>query len=130
MAYITDGLTDSGLGAGRTAHYAFSYDDQLNSATHPGQPEPGRTNQLIAACECDYNLMADWFGGLALPFPLPISVRVANAGGGAGWGPPERIGCQRTGLCHFMELVEQFTSAYQPVLHAARIPIDDLAGRN
>lgn len=88
MAFISDGLTNNGSGAGVTTHYAFTYDDALNSAVHPGQPEPARTNALIAACEGDYNLMAGWFGGIALPFPTPISVQVANAGGGAGWGPP------------------------------------------
>ncbi len=88
MAFITDGLTDTGLGKGVTSHFAFSYDDALNSATHPGQPEPARTNAVIAAIEGDYNLMAGWFGGIGLTLSEPISVQVANAGGGAGWGPP------------------------------------------
>jgi hypothetical protein len=88
MAFITEGLTNSGLGNGITPHYSFAYDEQLNSATHPGGPEPSRTNALIAQCENDYNLMANWFGGIAPPFPLPLQVQVANAGGGASWGPP------------------------------------------
>lgn len=88
MALIDTGLTDSGSGRGKTTHYAFTYDDALDSTAHPGQPEPARTNALIAACENDYNLMSGWFGGINLPYALPVSVQVANAGGGAGWGPP------------------------------------------
>lgn len=88
MAFITTGLTDFGSGPGVTAHFALSYDDALNSTAHPGQPEPARTNALIAQIETDYDLMSGWFGGISLSFALPISVKVANAGGGASWGPP------------------------------------------
>ena len=88
MAFTTNGLTDTGSGRGVTTHYKFSYDDALETAAHPGQPEPARTNALIAASEGDYNLMAGWFGGISLPYATPIEVNVENAGGGAHWGPP------------------------------------------
>lgn len=88
MAFTNNGLTDSGSGKGVTTHYKFKYDDALDSTAHPGQPEPARTNELIAECEADYNLMSQWFGGISLPYPTPIEVNVENAGGGAHWGPP------------------------------------------
>ena len=94
MAQITTGLTKNSAGKeGVTTHFAFSYDDTLNAATHSGQPEPARTNALIAACEGDYALLSGWFGGISLTsapanLSLPISVQVTPASGGAGWGPP------------------------------------------
>ncbi|MGI0072936.1 MAG: hypothetical protein ACREA3_03880 [Nitrosotalea sp.] len=80
-AFITTGLTNGGV----TTHYQFQYDDSLNSTTNPGQPEPARTNAVIAACENDFNLMAGWFGNIALDVNTPIPVNVTPNGGGAGW---------------------------------------------
>lgn len=61
MAFFATGLTKNALGKeGVTAHYTFSYD---SSFAGPGGPEPARTNAVIAACENDYTLMSEWFGG-------------------------------------------------------------------
>ena len=108
--YITAGLT----GGGVTTHYAFAYDSALqNTAANPSGPEPARTNALIAAAESDYNLMADWFGGIGLPFSLPVSVNIANLGGGAHWGPPITLdpGSEDANYCRYLmvsEVTEMF----------------------
>lgn len=80
--YTTQGLTDSGLGPGVTAHYTFSYDSTLQASGL----EPARTNAVIGACEGDYALMSDWFGGIDLSptITLPYPIYVADLGGGAG----------------------------------------------
>lgn len=79
MAYVTTGLPNSGL----TAHYQIEYDESLS-------PEDGldRALALLGVCEQDYDLMAHWFGNIALPWnPVPIQI-ASGAGPGAGWGPP------------------------------------------
>lgn len=82
MALTTAGLTNGGL----TTHYQFQYDDSLSGA---GLPEPARTNQVIAACENDFNLMSGWFGNIALTVGIPITVNVGPGPyASAGWGPP------------------------------------------
>ncbi len=80
MANTTNGLTNNGV----TAHYSFKYDDSLDSSVNPGQPEPARTNAVIAACENDFNLIQGWFGGTALDVSN-IPVTVTQNGGGASW---------------------------------------------
>lgn len=85
MALTTAGLTNGGL----TAHYQFQYDDSL---TGPGLPEPARTNDVIAACENDFNLMSGWFGNIGLTVGTPITVNVEPGPyASAGWGPPIRL---------------------------------------
>jgi hypothetical protein len=81
MANTTNGLTNNGV----TTHYSFQYDDSLDSTLHVGQPEPARTNTVIAACENDFNLMQGWFGGIALNNNFPIPVTITQNGGGASW---------------------------------------------
>jgi len=83
MALITTGLTNGGL----TTHYQFQYDDSLSQADGKD-----RANGLIAVCEADYNLMSDWFGGIALTVGTPITVNISPGGyASAGWGPPIRL---------------------------------------
>ena len=108
MGFIDTGLTDSGSGRGKTTHYAFAYDDALESSVHPGQPEPARTNALIASAETDFDLMNGWFGNIGLPYGLPVSVNVENAGGGAHWGPPIGLdpGSGDANLCRFLMVAE------------------------
>lgn len=84
MAQTDTGLNDTGLGRGKTTHYAITYDDSLSTAD--GRD---RANALMAACESDYSWMATFFPGLSLPFSLPIDVQlVTGPYAGAGWGPP------------------------------------------
>lgn len=80
MANTTNGLTNNG----NTTHYSFQYDDSLDSSIHPGQPEPARTNAVIAACENDFNLMQGWFNNTAID-DSNIPVTVTQNGGGASW---------------------------------------------
>jgi hypothetical protein len=89
MALVTTGLTNGGV----TTHYKFQYDDSLaNSPTNATGPEPARTNAMIAACENDFNLIAGWFGNIALTVATPITVNVSPGGyASAGWGPPIRL---------------------------------------
>lgn len=82
MALTSTGLTNGGV----TAHYQFQYDDSLSAPINPGGPEPARTNAVIAGCEADFNLMAGWFGNIALDVNFTIPVNVTQNGGGAGWG--------------------------------------------
>lgn len=79
-----NGLTPNG---GLTTHYQFQYDDSLfkDPQKNPNGPEPARTNSVIAACENDYNWMAELFGNPALLPNLPIAVNVTQNAGGAGW---------------------------------------------
>lgn len=80
MALVTTGLTNHGL----TTHYQIQYDDSL--ATADGKD---RANGLIAQCENDFTLMANWFGGIALTVGNPITVNISpGAYASAGWGPP------------------------------------------
>ncbi len=82
MALVSTSLTNGGA----TTHYRFQYDDSLAGA---GGPEPARTNAVIAACENDFNLMAGWFGNIALTVSTPITVNVMPGPyASAGWGPP------------------------------------------
>jgi hypothetical protein len=92
MAFITAGLTQNAQGKeGVTAHYAFSYDVTLQkTAANPGGLEPARTNQVIAACEADFNLMSGWFGNIALDIGFTIPVNVTQNGGGASWNLSNR----------------------------------------
>lgn len=76
MAYITTGLTNGGV----TTHYKFSYDEALSG---PRGPEPARTNAVIAACETDYNLMSEWFGGSLTV--TGMTVQVTTQSNGASW---------------------------------------------
>lgn len=81
MALTSNNLTTGGL----TAHYQFQYDDSL-----AGGLEPSRTNQVIAACEADFNQMRRWFGSVALQADVPFAVNVTPNGGGAVWGLTNR----------------------------------------
>jgi hypothetical protein len=57
MAFTTTGLSNGGL----TTHYNFQYNDSLEqSAANPTEPEPARTNAVIAAAEGDFNQMTNW----------------------------------------------------------------------
>jgi hypothetical protein len=70
--------------AGSTTHYRISYDDSLSAADGLQ-----RANALLGVCEQDYAIMANWFGGIALPYALPIEVHIDPGGyASAGWGPP------------------------------------------
>ena len=51
MAPTSAGLTNGG----QTTHYQFTFDDSLGG---PGGIEPARTNQVLANCEADFNLMS------------------------------------------------------------------------
>src|SRR5580693_89313 len=87
MAPTSNGLTNGGV----TTHYRFQYDDSLQqTAANPGGPEPARTNQVIAACEGDFNLMSGWFGNIALDVNFTIPVNVTQNSGGASWGTSGR----------------------------------------
>ena len=57
MALTTTGLTNNG----RTARYQIQYDDTLTAAD--GRD---RANGLIAVCDQDFQIMSNWFGGIAL----------------------------------------------------------------
>lgn len=76
--YIPDGLHNGGV----TTHYQFGYDSVLQkSATNPTGLEPDRTNQLVDACEADYQVISNWFGGMYTldgVVKLPILVFIAN----------------------------------------------------
>ena len=50
MAPTSAGLTNGG----QTTHYQFTYDNSLGG---PGGIEPARTNQVLANCEADFNLI-------------------------------------------------------------------------
>jgi hypothetical protein len=82
MVLVSTGLNNGGI----TAHYQFQYDDSLAAPLNPSGPEPARTNAVIAACESDFNLMAGWFGNVALDVDFTIPVSVTQNGGGAAWG--------------------------------------------
>ncbi|HEY7813733.1 MAG TPA: hypothetical protein VIC62_10870, partial [Nakamurella sp.] len=70
--------------AGATTHYRVSYDNSLSAADGVQ-----RASSLLGVCERDYAIMADWFGGISLPYPLPIEVHIDPGGyASAGWGPP------------------------------------------
>jgi hypothetical protein len=87
LAQTSIGLTNGGV----TTHYRFQYDDSLQqTAANPGGPEPARTNQVIAACEGDFNLMSGWFGNIALDVNFTIPVNVTQNSGGASWGTSGR----------------------------------------
>jgi hypothetical protein len=81
--FITAGLHNGGA----TTHYAFGYDSALQtSASNPTGLEPARTNQLVDACEADYQILSNWFGGkytLDGVVTVPIQTFVANLWGGA-----------------------------------------------
>ena len=69
---------------GSTTHYKLSYDTSLSSADGLQ-----RAQALMNVCEADYQIMSDWFGGIALPYSLPIEVNIVPGGyAGASWGPP------------------------------------------
>src|SRR4051812_7315689 len=81
MALTTTGLTNGGV----TTHYRFQYDNSLSAPRNPSGPEPARTNAVIAACENDFNLMAGWFGNIALDVNFTIAVNVTQNSGSAAW---------------------------------------------
>lgn len=75
--FVTTGLT--GGGVTNQNHYAFSYDSSLRASGL----EPGRTQALVNnAAETDYQIMANWFTGVALG-SSPIKVYVTRLTGGA-----------------------------------------------
>lgn len=78
MAPTSTGLTNGG----QTTHYQFTYDDSLGG---PGGIEPARTNQVLANCEADFNLMSGWFNNVALDVNFRIAVNVTQNTGGAKW---------------------------------------------
>lgn len=76
MALITRNLTNGGT----TTHYRFMYDDSLElTATNPTGIEPARTNQVIAACEGDFNLMSVPGSLLLLGIPSSSLTSRSNA---------------------------------------------------
>ncbi|MBV8890154.1 MAG: hypothetical protein JO267_06845 [Alphaproteobacteria bacterium] len=77
MAATKVGLPNNG----QTAHYDISYDSTLPNGM-------ALAAGLIAACEQDFALMKDWFGGIDLIYSYPIPVLIANATGGASWQTP------------------------------------------
>jgi hypothetical protein len=82
MALTSNGLTNGGL----TGFYQFQYDDSLAGAN-----EPGRTNQVIASADADFNQMSGWFRNISLGGNGPISVNII---------PPGQPGaCTNTGAC-------------------------------
>jgi len=78
MAPTSAGLTNGG----QTTHYQFTFDDSLGG---PGGIEPARTNQVLANCEADFNLMSGWFNNIALDVNFRITVNVTQNTGGASW---------------------------------------------
>src|ERR1041385_8413043 len=112
MAFTRNGLTNNGA----TTHYQFQYDDSL-----AGGLEPARTNQVIAACEGDFNLMSGWFGNIALDVNFTIPVNVTQNSGGAGWSTTGsnltvtiKPGNGNSGFVRYLlvsEMVEQFMRA-------------------
>jgi len=81
MAYTTADLNKGGV----TTHYQFQYDDSLSAPKNPSGLEPGRTNQVIASCEQDFDLMSGWFGNVSLGVKFPFPVYVSQDSGGASW---------------------------------------------
>jgi hypothetical protein len=72
------------INVGSTTHYSISYDDSLSQADGND-----RARALLAVCEQDYQMMANWFPGLNLPYSTPIQVNIVPGGyAGASWGPP------------------------------------------
>ena len=78
MAPTSAGLTNGG----QTTHYQFTYDGSLGG---PGGIEPARTNQVLANCEADFNLMSGWFNNIALDVNFRVTVNVTQNTGGASW---------------------------------------------
>ncbi len=80
------------INVGSSTHYSISWDNDSNPVGAPPLTTadgPDRANQLLAVCETDYNLMANWFPGLSLPYPTPVAVNIEPGGyASAGWGPP------------------------------------------
>ncbi|HZY35460.1 MAG TPA: hypothetical protein VFE53_02360 [Mucilaginibacter sp.] len=86
-------LTNAELtGDGITAHYQFSYNIVLATSGI----EPARTNAVISACESDFSIMSNWFGGIdispAVTIPMPVAVTALGGGAGTGGHWPA-IGC-------------------------------------
>src|SRR5262249_32221318 len=83
MARSTDGL----IAGGKTAAYAFAYDDSLT-------PARGRdlVNMVLLQCDDDFNLIASWFPGVSLDMPIQVFVSNTSPGGflGAEWYPAEK----------------------------------------
>lgn len=80
-SFANRGLSDLyGKGPGVTPHYRFLYDVTFVTEAQPpsSAPEPARTNEVIAACENDYQLMSGWFPGINVPGM--INVQVTKAG--------------------------------------------------
>ena len=83
MTLTTAGLTNGG----RTTRYQIQYDDSLSAANGVD-----RANGLIAVCDQDFEIMSNWFGGIALTVGSPITVNITPGGyASAGWGPPIRL---------------------------------------
>ncbi|MBV8819665.1 MAG: hypothetical protein JO022_14995 [Acidobacteriaceae bacterium] len=89
MALINTGLTNAGV----TTHYRFFYDEFFGGA---GGVEPARTNAVIQACEDDFTLLSNWFGGTVNVAGLAVDVttQAANTCGAAG-RPASNGGCWR-----------------------------------
>ena len=83
MALTTAGLSNGG----RTAHYQIQYDDSLSAADGVD-----RANALIGVCDGDFQIISNWFGGIALTVGEPITVNISPGSyASAGWGPPIRL---------------------------------------
>jgi hypothetical protein len=82
MAFITTSLPN----AGRTTHFAFSYEDTLSKADGLDQAVA-----VLAACEQDLQWISGWFAGVRFEFSFPIQVQIADGTGGASWTDPPDI---------------------------------------
>lgn len=68
--FVSSGLTNGGV----TKHYQFYYDSSLQASGL----EPKRTNELVAAADADFDMMADWFTGITVAGPSPLPVYVST----------------------------------------------------
>jgi hypothetical protein len=109
------------VNVGSSTHYSISWDNDPNPAgtsaltTADG---PDRANQLLAVCETDFNLMANWFTGISLTVATPVAVNIEPGGyASAGWGPPISLrpgngsGLNVTRYLLVAEVVEMFMLA-------------------
>lgn len=80
MAFTSAGLPNNG----RTDHCWIIYDTDIPNGL-------ALASGLLAACEQDFALMKQWFGGIELIYSYPIPLIIANIGGGASWQTPPEI---------------------------------------
>jgi len=109
------------VNVGSSTHYSISWDNDPNPAGAPALTTadgPDRANQLLAVCETDYNLIANWFTGISLTVATPVAVNIEPGGyAGAGWGPPISLrpengsGLNVTRYLLVAEVVEMFMLA-------------------